>query len=163
MFTKNAMKYPALVAGAIMFAIFVMDPKTKNWWNEDVKGRFIPSTCKALTERLESKVPSSWDMKCPGTSRLVLEVDFEEQFPNKQALRTAIYRAMANNLKSFALMANPETLENLSKFEVMMIHDDMEVWGVTDGQAMVKLRDKKSQKTMAEHLELTVKVKEKIK
>ena len=160
MFWKNAMKYPALIAGMIMFTIFILDPKTKNWWNK-MQGRYIPSTCRALADRVESKAPSEWSIECPSTSRLVLNVDFSETFQNPTQLRSAIYRSMANNLKRFALVANPETLQNLETLEVRMNNDKIQVWGQTDGQAMVKLRGINSQKEMAEHLELTVKVKEK--
>lgn len=162
MFWKGAMKYPVLIAGLIMFTVFVLDPSTKRWW-EKVQGRYIPSTCRALGDRIEPKAPSEWTIECPSVSRLALTVEFDKDFKTLTELRTNIYRSMANNLKSFALIANPETLQNLSTMEILVVNDRIEVWGVTDGQAMVELRSKNSQKEMAEHLELTVKVKEKRK
>lgn len=162
MFWKNALKYPALIAGIIMFSLFLADPKTKDWW-ERVQGRFKPSTCGAIMDRLEEKMPDEWSLKCPKVSHMQLEVEFEEDFKNFENLRMAAYRKMANDLKSLALMANAETLQNLGTFEILVVHDLIEVWGVTDGQALVQLRDKSTQNEMAEHLELTVKVKEKRK
>lgn len=162
MFWKNALKYPALIAGAIMFTLFLADPKTKQWWQE-IQGRYKPSTCRALLDRVEKKAPSEWDLRCPKVSHMQLEVDFDKEFKSFGDLRMAAYRKMANDLKSLALMANPETLQNLGTLEILVKNDLLEVWGVTDGQAMVQLRDKKTQKDMAEHLELTVKVKEKRK
>ncbi len=162
MFWKNALKYPALIAGVIMFTLFLADPKTKQWW-EKVQGRYKPSTCRALTDRIEPKMPSEWSLRCPEVSHMQFEVEFDKSFKTFSDLRMAAYRKMANDLKSLALMANPETLQNLSTLEILVKHDQIEVWGVTDGQALVKLRDKSSQKEMAEHLELTVKVKEKRK
>lgn len=162
MFWKNAMKYPALIAGLIMFTIFILDPKTKIWWQK-VQGRFKPSTCRALADRIERKAPSVWSIECPESAKLILKVDFDKSFKNDSQLRTGIYRSLANNLKSFADMANPETLQNLAIMEIFMLHKQIEVWGVTDGQAMVSLRSKKTTKEMAEHLELTVRVREKIK
>lgn len=161
MFGKNAMKYPALVAGIIMFAIFLSDPKTKSWWGS-IKGRYIPNTCRALIDRVSEHQPDNWSMECPGTSKMILTVASEHSSDEKN-LRTLTYRTMANTLKSFAVMANPETLINLHTFEVLIEHEDFEVLGRTDGQALTKLRSIEGQNKIAQHLRLTVKVKEQFK
>lgn len=161
MFGKNAMKYPALVAGVIMFALFLADPKTKVWWNS-LGDRFIPSTCKALVDRVSPKSPENWSIDCPGTSRLVLSVESELESSNPE-LRKLMYRSMANTLKSFAVMANPETLQNLKVFEIVLKNDDFSILGKTDGQAMAKLGRINGTNQIAQHLRLTVKVKEQFK
>ncbi len=155
------MKYPALVAGIIMFALFLADPKTKTWWNS-LGDRFIPSTCKALIDRVSNKSPDNWSMECPGTSRLVLNIETEID-PDSTDLRKLMYRSMANNLKSFAIMANPETLQNLKVFEIMLESENFSILGKTDGQALAKLGRIDSPKKIAQHLRLTVKVKEQFK
>ena len=128
-----------------------------------MQGRYIPSTCRALADRIEPKAPDEWTIECPGTSRLILKVDFDGEAKDLAKLRTAVYRSLANTLKSFAMMANPETLQNLGVMEVLLEGEQMVVWAQTDGQALVTLRELESKQKIAEHLELTVKVKEKRK
>ncbi|MEX0797976.1 MAG: hypothetical protein WEB87_05010 [Bacteriovoracaceae bacterium] len=142
-----------------MFSIFIFDPNTERWWAK-VQGRYIPSTCRALADRVEAKQPADWTIECPHTDRLVLTVSFDENYEDLARLRANIYRSMANNLKKFSRFANPETLQNLAVFEIFMVHDNIKVWGQTDGQAMVQLRNLKTKDKIAKHLELTVKVKE---
>lgn len=153
------MKYPVLITGIIMFVIFVTDDKTKIWWNE-ISMRYIPSTCKSLESRLESKLPDYWKIRCATTEDMILRVKMQEDPLEASGARPLYYRVLANELKSFALMTNPETLVHLDSLKLYLKGKHLKILAQTDGEALVQLRDIKDKERMAEHLRLTVKVKE---
>ena len=161
MIWSKAMKYPVLMMGIIMFTLYVTDAKTQSWW-EKAKRRFVPSTCDSLVTRMEDKVPKSWKMSCPTVNLLILEYKYESS-ENLNTVRIKMYKNIANILVQFAKLANPETLEDLKAFRLKMITDKIDIAAQTDGEAMIAFTKLKTQKQIAEHLKLTVKVKEQIK
>lgn len=159
MIWRNAMKYPVLITGIIMFILFISNEKTKIWWNE-VSMRYIPSTCKSLKDRLDNKSPDHWKLYCTTTEDMVLKVKFKSKAVDEQNTRSLYYRVLANELKTFALFANPETLVHLNSLKLYLKGKDLRILAKTDGEALVRLREIKDKDIMAKHLKLTVKVKE---
>jgi len=160
MIWKNALKYPALIMGIIMFVIFLSDPKTKDYWNKQ-KRRFIPSTCDAIIGRSGDKLDKSWKLECPGTKLLLITIPFEERDGDKfPETRQKIYKTLANSLLKISQVTNPEAMEQLLVLKIIVESERLKVLAQTDGEAVVGFKTKKNHKELAEHLKLTVKIKE---
>lgn len=158
MIWKNAFKYPILTVGIIMFIVFLMNPKTHEYWKKHTH-RFIPNTCSAVVDRVKVKAPSEWEFDCPGTQLLLINIPIESELKG-QKLKTLMYRSIANQYTQFAKFSNPETLENLKNLKLTLSHKYLDIETKTDGQAVVELLNKKTPDAIAQHLRLTVKVKE---
>lgn len=161
MIWSKAMKYPVLIMGIIMFTLFISNGRTQNWWQK-AKRRFIPSTCDSLLTRLNPKVPKSWKMSCPTIDLLILEYEHKKKSPIDE-MRVEMYKKTANIIVQFSKMANPETLEDLQAFRLIIKTSRLEILSQTDGEAMIAFRKLEGKQKIAEHLKLTVKVKETIK
>ena len=176
MFGKKLMKYPVLIMGMIMFGVFLTQDTTAVWWNK-VKGRYIPSTCKVLSERIMEKAPPEWEFECLSTDFLLVRVFFDKEPKKKNMLRLTMYRQLANIYKEIATLANIpieyveddkkkvyneiETLERLEHIKVVLRHPKLMIVSQSDGQAVAKFLTLKRPEQIAEHLKLTVKVGEK--
>jgi exosome complex RNA-binding protein Rrp4 len=159
MIWKNALKYPVLIIGIIMFSLFLSDEKTKIWWDK-VNDRYIPSTCDALLSRVKSKLPSDWDMECENKDKFLIEAAFSKVFEDQNKTRSAMYMELANMLSLYSHYANPETLERLRNLTIFLNGKEFKIMAVTDGQAVVKIKAIKDKRKLLEHLKLTVKIKE---
>lgn len=176
MFTKNIMKFPVLIMGLVMFGIFISQDTTKVWWNK-AKARYIPSTCKSVIERVQKHSPDDWQLECHTTQFLVVTIPFNKNVKKKELLRVAMYRQIANIYKEFATHSNIpleyaedgkrkvyneiETLERLENIQINLAHKDLKIITQSDGQAIAKFLKLKRQEDIANHLKLTVKVREK--
>ncbi len=152
------MKYPMLVVGIALFVIYLSMPETKRFWEKHFN-RFVPNTCSAILDRIAKKAPTNWSLECPGTVRLVVDIQ-SEIIPNQKNLRQGLYKELANNLLKLSQISNLETLENLKVIEMNLMSSQKNIHAKTDGEALVELSKKRSQKAIAQHLKLTVKVKE---
>ncbi|MCT4641748.1 MAG: hypothetical protein N4A33_05570 [Bacteriovoracaceae bacterium] len=159
MLWSKAMRYPALTMGIIMFAIYISDAKTQTWWQK-TKRRFIPSTCDSLLARMNDKAPKQWEMSCPGTEKLVLKYKLKELNKDRKETKAIMYKQIVNILVTFSQMANPETLNYLKQFRVIIKADFVSILAKTDGEAMVAFRKMKNKDEIAKHVKLSVKVKE---
>lgn len=161
MILSKTLKYPVLIVGIIMFSIFLADEKTKIWW-EKTQRRFIPSTCDSLESRLKDKTPKEWTITCPTADLLLLEMNYDSS-ESLERVRIKMYKNIANTLVEFAKIANPETLEYLNTFRLIIDSNKVRILSETDGEAMLAFRTLKQKEKIAQHLKLTVKVKEEIK
>ena len=159
MIWRGAMKYPVLITGIIMFILFLTNEKTKIWWNE-ISMRYIPSTCKSLESRLEAKKPDHWKVRCATTEDMILRVKMQDESLQPSGARALYYRVLANELQSFAILSNPETLVHLDSLKLYLKGKELKILAKTDGEALVQLRSMKDKKQISDHLKLTVKVKE---
>lgn len=175
MFAKNAMKYPVLVMGVIMFVIFISQESTQKWLSS-YKRRIIPSTCDSVKDRVNGKAPGNWKMECPSTQFLLLTVEFGEKAKDFKSQRIMMYRELANIYSKFAYYANIrmdyiednkqkhydeiETLERLRDIRIILKNDQLVITSQSDGQAVAKFINLKRQEQIAQHLKLTVKVSE---
>jgi len=160
MIWKNALKYPVLITGIIMFALFLSDPKTQEYW-EKQKRKYIPSNCDAIVSRSAHKADKSWSFECPGTELLIVKIPYEERDGDKfPQTRKKMYKTLANSLMTLSRITNPETMEKLKVLKVLIESDRLKIMGKTDGEAVVQYKDKKGHADFSEHLKLTVKIKE---
>ena len=157
MIWKNALKYPVLAVGVILFTLYITNPKTKEYWDNHAK-KFVPNSCEAVKERILKKEAKRWKLECPGTVRLIVKVDLTKRAKKVNIITQ--YRELANTLVNIGKLANPETLSYLKVVEVYLRSDITEIKAVTNGQALVELAQKKSQDAIAKHLKMTVKTQE---
>jgi|TARA_Y100001934_G_scaffold265483_1_gene343688 hypothetical protein len=162
MIWKNAMKYPMLIVGIILFTLFLTSDPVQKYWKGHMQ-KYIPNTCKAIVQRVEPKVNPDWEFECPGTQRLIIKVDNSDQAVNPSQLKTLLYRKLANTYGQLAQYSNPETVAHLQIVEISIIHKQLTIFSKTDGQAIKELRAKTNPREFAAHLKLTVKVKEILK
>jgi len=176
MFAKGIMKYPVLVMGVILFAIFLSQDTTKKWWNLQ-KRRFTPSTCDAVKDKVNKTSPSNWSIECPTIQLLILTVDFDEKAKDFRSQRIMMYRQLANIYSKFAHIANTrldyiedgkqkhyneiESLERLEAVRIILKNEQLLITSQSDGQAVSKFIKLKRPEQISEHLKLTVKVSEK--
>lgn len=160
MIWKKALKYPVLIIGIVLFVLYLLDPKTSEYWSKHSR-RFIPSTCDALVDRTEPKADDEWSFYCPGTQLLIIKipttVSEDEKFPET---RVRMYKQLANSLVKLAQISNPETMEHLQNIKVILEHPRLKILAKTDGNAINKFLGMSDQEKIAEHLKLTVKIKE---
>lgn len=160
MIWRKALKYPVLIIGIVLFVLYLLDPKTSEYWSKHSR-RFIPSTCDALVDRTEPRADDSWSFDCPGTQLLIIKIPVEEiseeKFPQT---RVRIFKQLANSLVVLAQISNPETMEHLQNIKMLLEHPRLKVLAKTDGNAVNKLLELKDKEKIAEHLKLTVKIKE---
>lgn len=162
MIWKKTLKYPVLVVGVILFALFLSDPKTAEWWEKSQR-RFIPSTCDAVKDRVAPKAPESWSLSCPTIHLLVVNIEHNTADSGLLVLRPQMYKHLANSLSALAKYSNIETLEFLKSVEIIIEHPRLSIRSKTDGEAVAQILKLKSQQEIAQHLKLTVKVKELVK
>lgn len=168
MFIKGIMKYPVLIAGVLMFSLFLSQETTHIWWKKvwhQISTRYIPSTCNALVDRTELKAPKDWSFDCSGTQLLIITTPFDKdgkaKFTSHRELRVMMYKEVANNLSRLAKSSNLETLEFLKHIKLILKHKNLEITATTDGQAVAKFAKLKAKQDILDHLRLTVKVSEK--
>lgn len=160
MIWRKALKYPVLVIGIILFVLYLLDPKTSEYWSKQSR-RFIPSTCDALVDRTEPRADKEWNFNCPGTQLLIIkipvELEGEEKFPE---IRKAMYKKLANSIVKLSQISNPETMEYLENIKIILEHPRLKILAKTDGNAVNKFLKITDKTKIAEHLKLTVKIKE---
>lgn len=162
MIWQQALKYPMLVIGIVLFSLFLMDEHTAKWWNQ-FSNRLIPSTCQAVKDRVSAKAPKNWAMDCQGTELLILNVTEDKKLAKTPVLRKYLYRQLANTYVNLAQISNPETLEQLPNLKIIMHHPQMKIESRSDGESVVQFIKLKEQAAIIRHLGTTVKVKEIIK
>lgn len=140
MIWKNALKYPVLIIGIIMFIIFLNDPKTKDWYNK-ISRRYIPSTCDAIISSSAKKADKSWKFECPGTKKLVITIPYEEKDEdNLKVTRVKMYRLTANAISSLAQITDPESMQHILVLQVIIDSERLDIVAQTDGEAIVQIR-----------------------
>ncbi|MBD65686.1 MAG: hypothetical protein CME62_10800 [Halobacteriovoraceae bacterium] len=142
MIWRKTLKYPMLTVGIILFAIYLSDPKTKDFWNK-FKTRFYPDryTCTAITQRIKDKMPENWSIHCPENSFLLIRIQYQEvegdTFP---VSKVKMYRLLANSILELGKIANPETMEKVKNIKLSLYSNRLHILGQTDGAAIVKMR-----------------------
>ena len=159
MIWQKAFKYPVLIIGIILFTLYIMDPKTSKYWKKQSR-RFIPSTCDALMDRSEKKGPENWSWECPGTQLLIIKVEYNDAGEKFPEIRKNLYKQLANSLVKLAQITNPETMPNLLNLKMIIENPRLKILAKTDGAAVEALLRMNTPDLVAEHLKLTVKVKE---
>jgi hypothetical protein len=160
MLGKKLLKYPVLIIGIILFGIYVTDPKTADYWRK-YNRRFIPSTCDAIESRISDKVDKTWSLDCPGTQLLIIKLPYESKLAEKfPSIRRNMYKLLANSLVKLSQVSNPEAMQNLGHLKMVIEHPRLKILAKTDGEAINQFLKLKYQVDIADHLKLTVKIKE---
>ncbi len=160
MLLKSLTKNPVLIVGILMMSIFLMTVgRRQGWFNRD---NLIPTSCRAVTVKLDRRIPASWSTQCEGNN-LLITMNFAEEKDKPIAdaeLRTVLFRTLANNLKSVALNSPSDNLERTDIVSVRLIHPRMTINSVSEGKYVVKLATMNDPAMIAEHLKVTVQVQE---
>lgn len=163
---KSLMKNPILAIGILFSIIFLFQAGEKfNWW-ESRRKKLMPSSCKAVRVKLDRRIPANWSSKCEGSdfNSLAVEINYPQEKQKKikdiNILRKLVYRELANDLILIAKNSPSDNLERTNMVRVRFIHPELRVDALTEGKYIVKLQTLKSKELIAEHLKVTVQVKE---
>lgn len=154
------MKNPVLVVGVILFIVFLFDQKNRNY--PLFGGKLIPSSCRAVVVKLEKRIPANWNLKCE-ENNLAVTINSNIQVNKFELIKPVLYRDLANNLIFIAQNSPQETLERVFIVRVHMEHPLLEIDAISEGKDISKFATLKDKKFIADHLQATVQVKDRIK
>ena len=159
MLWNSLMKNPVLAAGIIMFGLFLVQVARKEQWGIFYNEKLTSTSCKGASIRLVKKIPGNWNLFCEGNNMAVeiKEIAIPEKAPN---LRSLMYRQLANHMSFIARSAETDILEKVLFVRFKLVHPQMEINAVTEGQYIVKLKTLESPEHIMAHLKSTVQVKE---
>jgi len=168
---KSLMNKPVFAVGLLMTIILFFQAGEKyNWWASR-RQKLMPSSCKAVLVKLEKRIPANWKAFCEGDTynNLAIVINFalpknkekeKEKELSKETLRTLFYRQMANDLITIAKIAPGDNLERTDIIRVRLNHEKFRVDAITEGKYLVKFQTLTDKRLIAEHLKVTVQVKE---
>ncbi len=162
---KSLMKNPILAIGILFMVIFLFQMNSKYDWFSSRRRKLMPSSCKAVTVKLDRRIPSSWKTKCEGNTFNNLSVNMnmaadKSSPPHAKALKALLYKTLANNMILTAKNSPSDNLERTNMVRFRLNHPKMRIDALTEGRFLVKLQTLTSQQLIAEHLKVTVQVKE---
>ena len=165
---KSLMKNPILAIGILFMVIFLFQLGEKNSWLESRKRKLMPSSCKAVTVKLDRRIPASWKTICEGKdfNNLFVNMNLEEdnkkdKDQDQKSLKRTLYRTLANNMILTAKNSPADNLERTNMIRFKLNHPKLVIDALTEGRFLVKLQTLTSAELIAEHLKVTVQVKEK--
>lgn len=126
----------------------------------------MPSSCKAVRVKLDRRIPANWSSFCEGKDFNNLAVHINYPAPKndldagKDDIRKLVYRELANDLILIAKNSPSDNLERTNIVRVRFIHPKIQVDAVTEGKYIVKLQTLTNKELIAQHLKVTVQVKE---
>ncbi len=163
---KSLMKNPILAIGLLFMIIFFFQAGEKyNWWASR-RQKLTPSSCKAVTVKLDRRIPANWSTACEGSdfNSLAITVKFPQEADKKLTkeddIRKLIYRELANDLIRIAKNSPGDNLERTNIVRVRFIHPQRQIDAITEGRFLVKLQTMTDKNLIAQHLKVTVQVKE---
>lgn len=163
---KSLMKNPVLAIGLLFMIIFLFQAGEKfNWWTSR-RQKLTPSSCKAVRVMLDRRIPANWSTACEGSdfNSLAVTIKFPQEIDKKiekeDDLRKLVYRELANNLISIAKNSPGDNLERTNIVRVRFIHPQKQIDAITEGRFLVKLQTMSDKNLIAQHLKVTVQVKE---
>jgi hypothetical protein len=159
------MKNPVLAIGILFMVIFLFQLGDKYNWMESRKEKLMPSSCKAVRVKLDRRIPASWATKCEGGDYNNLFVEFnvtetKNEKSSPKNLKALIYRTLANNMILTAKNSPTDNLERTNMVRFRLNHPKVQIDALTEGRFLVKLKTLTSPELIAEHLKVTVQVKE---
>lgn len=163
---KSLIKNPILAIGLLFMIIFLFQAGEKyNWWPSR-RQKLMPSSCKAVRVKLDRRIPANWSTECEGKdfNSLAVTIKYAQEKNKKvgdtQKLGQIVYRELANNLIQIAKNSPADNLERTNIVRVRFIHPQKQVDAITEGKYLVKLQTMTEKRLIAEHLKVTVQVKE---
>lgn len=154
------MKNPVLIIGVILFVIFMFDQKKRDY--PLFGDRLIPSSCRAVVVKLEKRIPANWNLKCE-KNNLAITIDSHVTINKPQLLKPILYRNLANHLIFIAQNSPQETLERVFIVRMHVEHPLMVIDAITEGKDISKFATLTDKKFIADHLQATVQVKDRLK
>ncbi|WP_372654052.1 hypothetical protein [Halobacteriovorax sp.] len=161
MASKLLTKYPILMVGLLLMALFLFQLRDKGLL-QSRRESMTASSCKAVGVMLNKRIPSNWSSSCKGNNLIVsinLAID-EGSYKDVENLRAIMYRDLANDLILIAKNSPSDSLERTDIVRVRMNHSKFEINAITEGRFLIKLSTIKSTDLIKEHLKATVQVKE---
>lgn len=156
---KILMKNPILGVGILMMSIFLMGlyKDGKIFKRENL----IPTSCKAVTVKLERRIPANWSIGCEGNN-LWVEVNYLllEKKIKLEVLRSVFYCEMANYFSLVAKNSPSDNLERTDFVRLKLVHLLLTINALTEGCYLIKMATLTDQRLIAEHLKVTVQVQE---
>lgn len=159
MIWKNALKYPVLIVGVILFGLYLSSPNTKEFWRK-IDRRYKPSTCDVTKDRIQPKAPSNWSFECETVQLLIVNIDYDKKISGSLGQRQQLYMDLANYLVKLGQFSNLETMEYLRKIRMNLHTENLTIESITDGKTIVKLTNARDKKNIARLLKIGVKIKE---
>lgn len=114
---------------------------------------------------LNKRIPATWKTNC-NENNLEITINSNTLVKDKnnaKIFRPLMYRELANNLIYISKNTPDDSLSRVFMVTVKMLSDKMNLASVTEGKYLVRLRNLKSPKLIAEHLKSTVQTQEKLK
>ena len=163
MLLKSLLKNPILGLGILFFIIFILDLERRNGFLKKRAESVQAVSCRGVLVMLNRRIPETWETKCEGNN-LAVEVEFQAPSSNGiTAIKTAMYRDLANHLQFISKNSLPETLENVGIVRFKIMHEKLDINAVTNGESLARLRGISNPKFLAEQLQTTVRVQERLK
>lgn len=163
---KSLMKNPILAIGLLFMIIFLFQAGEKyNWWPSR-RQKLMPSSCKAVRVKLDRRIPANWSTKCEGKdfNSLAVTIKYAQEkdkmIKDPKDLSRLVYRELANDLILIAKNSPADNLERTNIVRIHFIHPQKQVNAITEGKYLVKLQTMQDKRLIAEHLRVTVQVKE---
>lgn len=161
MASKLLTKYPILMVGILLMALFLFQLRDKGLL-ESRRESMTASSCRAVGVMLNKRIPSNWSSTCKGNN-LAISINFaidDKSYKDVENLKAIMYRDLANNLILIAKNSPSDSLERTDIVSVKMNHSKFEINAITEGKFLIKLSTIKSKELIKEHLKATVQVKE---
>jgi hypothetical protein len=159
---KYLMEKPVLAIGLLMFGLFIYQVAFDQKWSIFHNDKFIATSCKGVSVRLEKKIPENWKIFCEGNN-LAVEIN-EIAIPTQATnLKTLMYRQLANHMTFVARSSHADILEKVLFVRFKLLHPKMTINAVTEGKFIIKLATLETPEHIMTHLKSTVQVKEDVK
>lgn len=163
---KSLMKNPILAIGILFMVIFLFQAGEKyNWWPSRAQ-KLMPSSCKAVRVKLDRRIPANWHTECEGSdfNNLAVTIKYAQELDKKvdkeDDLNKLVYRELANDLIRIAKNSPGDNLERTNIIRIRFIHPQKQIDAITEGKYLVKLQTMNDKRLIAEHLKVTVQVRE---
>lgn len=165
MIPKSLMKNPVLVVGILFMFIFLSGLREKGFFGQRAE-RLTPTSCKATLVMLNKRIPANWATKCDGNNLHVdinSTIDASKLVKEKNALKMAVYRELANSLIFIAKNSPSDNIERTDAVTLTLAQAQIKINAATMGKDIAKFRTLKSEKFIMDHLYASVKVQEIVK
>ncbi|EQC49976.1 hypothetical protein M899_2716 [Bacteriovorax sp. BSW11_IV] len=115
---------------------------------------------------LNKRIPANWATKCDGNNLHVdinSTIDASKLVKEKNALKMAVYRELANSLIFIAKNSPSDNIERTDAVTLTLTQAQIKINAATMGKDIAKFRTLKSEKFIMDHLYASVKVQEIVK
>ena len=160
MFSKKILQNPIFAIGVLFFIIFILDLNTRKG-ELFRREKFLANSCRATLVMLDKRIPETWQTNCEGDNlAITIESELNNSESSQSPLRKVLYKELANNLVFISQNSPEDSLQNVIIVRIRLISKNLDINAVTEGKYLVKYKNLKQTKFIAEHLKSTVQVQE---